>query len=232
MGTPNNLYALQQFDTTLFTLRAELNETQQALKEPEALLLAKIKDSELSASLAKVSVFIKDSELQIGSLQEKLNRSTQLLYSGKVKNPKELEDLESEVNSLTNRKEQMESKLMGLLEDQDATSNAFKENKENLSTMEQAWAAKAQNLRVQQGEIALKMKALLAKRKVQAEKIDPPILSQYQKLVQSKGGLGLAKLNGTSCSGCRIGLDGGTVRLINSGQLGNCTSCGRFLIRE
>lgn len=232
MGTPNNLYSLQQTDTKLLTLRAELHKTQLALKEPAVLVLARKKDAELSTSLTNVSTSIKDSELQIGTLQEKLNQSTERLYSGKIKNPKELEDIENEVKSLNNRKETMELELMELMENQESTSNASNTNKTELAQMEEGWVQKSQSLRIEQGEIALKMKALLGKRKEQAAKIDLPVLTQYQKLVQSKSGLGLVKLKGATCSGCKIGMDAGTVRLINSGKLTNCPSCGRYLIRE
>ncbi|MFK7804280.1 MAG: zinc ribbon domain-containing protein [Anaerolineae bacterium] len=232
MGTPNNLYALQQTDTKLLAFRAELNKTQQALKEPDDLVSARKKDVELSTSLTTLATSIKDSELQIGTLQAKLNRSTERLYSGKIKNPKELEDIENEVKSLNNRKETMELELMELMENQESISETSKANKANLTQMEEGWVKKSQSLRIEQGEIALKMKALLGKRKEQAAKIDLPILTQYQKLVQSKSGLGLVTLKGRNCSGCKIGMDGGTVRLINSGKLANCPSCGRYLIRE
>lgn len=232
MGTPNNLNALQQTDTKLLTLRAELNKTQQALKEPAELVQARKQDGELSTALTNLATSIKDSELQIGTLQEKLNRSTERLYSGKIKNPKELEDIENEVNSLNGRKDTMELELMELMEGQESTATTSNANKAELEQMEDNWVKTSQSLRIEQGEIALKMKALLGKRKEQAAKIDTPILTQYQKMVQSKGGLGLVRLKGSSCSGCKIGMDGGTVRLINSGKLANCPSCGRYLIRE
>lgn len=232
MSTPNLLYALQKIDTSLFTLRRELNEIQQALQEPSPLVTKRKEEKELTTSLATLSTSVKDSELEIGTLQEKLNRSTERLYSGKVKNPKELEDLESEVNSLNGRKDTMELELMELMEDQELTSEKLTTTQTQLGQMEENWSQTSQNLRIQQGEVALKMKGLLGKRKTQAEKIEHVVLTQYQKLLQSKGGLGIVKLKGGSCSGCKIGMDGGTVRQINSGKLGNCPSCGRYLIRE
>jgi predicted nucleic acid-binding Zn-ribbon protein len=231
MGTPDNLYVLQETDTSLFAHRVRLNETQQALKEPEALILARKNGDTLAGFQAKFSISVKDSELAIGTLQEKLNQSTERLYSGKVKNPKELGDIENEVNSLSNRKETMELELMELMEKQESNSNALATNQVQLAEMEAVWVRKSQGLRIQQGEIALKMKALLVKRKEQAAKIDPLILTQYQKLLQSKSGLGLVKIKGSTCSGCKISMDGGTVRQVNNGVLSKCPSCGRYLIR-
>ena len=232
MSTSNLLYALQKIDTALFTFRKELNEIQQALKEPVPLITKRNEKVELTTSLSTLSTSVKDSELAIGTLQEKLNRSTERLYSGKVKNPKELGDLESEVNSLNGRKDTMELELMELMEEQELTSEILNSTQDELGKMEEDWAQKSQNLRIQQGEVALKMKELLGKRKGQAEKIDQAVLTQYQKLLQSKGGVGIVKLNGNVCTGCKIGMDGGTVRQINSGKLINCPNCGRFLIRE
>lgn len=231
MSISNLLYALQKTDTSLFTLRKELNGIQQDLKEPTPLVNTRNQAKELTATLASHSSAIKDSELAIGTLQEKLNRSTERLYSGTVKNPKELTDLENEVTSLNGRKDDMELELMELMEKQEETSESLTATQNQLDEMEQTWAQKSQDLRIQQGEVALKMKGLLGKRKEQAEKIDPPILTQYQKLLQSKGGLGIVKLNGNTCSGCKIGIDAGTVRQINSGKLLKCPNCGRFLIR-
>ncbi|MEM8858326.1 MAG: C4-type zinc ribbon domain-containing protein [Chloroflexota bacterium] len=231
MSSPRDLYALQQLDTQLFSHRADLQETQQALQEPEKLTAAKQLKGTLEDQNKDVTSNIKNLELELGSLQEKLSRSTNRLYSGEVKNPKELTDLQNEVDSLNDRKETFEIEMMELMENQEGVTGKLTKTQEVLDKLEASWSIEFQELKVKQGEIALLMKDLLAKRKDKAAAISPPLLTKYQKLLQSKQGLAIVKLSGNTCTGCKIGMDGGTVRRVNSGELVNCPNCGRYLIR-
>ncbi|MEM9775717.1 MAG: C4-type zinc ribbon domain-containing protein [Chloroflexota bacterium] len=231
MSGPRDLYALQQLDTQLFSHRADLNETQQALAEPSKLVAARQLRSNLEEKLQSTGGSIKNLELELGTLQEKLSRSTNRLYSGEVKNPKELGDLQSEVDSLNGRKDTFELEMMEIMEGQEELNSKLAKTNEVLETLETNWAAESKELKIKQGEIALKMKKLLGKRKEKAAAITPSILTSYQKLLQSKQGLAIVKINGNTCTGCKIGMDGGTVRRVNSGELVNCPNCGRYLIR-
>ncbi len=231
MGNPNDLFALQKLDTSLFELRAKLQETQLALQEPTELVSLRTEAETLNESLATTTAQVKDKELNIGTLQEKLSRSTERLYSGQVKNPKELEDLEAEVKSIGKRVEGLELELMEAVEKQETLKSDSSTSNELLAEMEADWKTQSQDLRISQGEIATEMKAILEKRKPKVEKIAPNVLNNYMKLLKSKSGLGIVKLKGSNCEGCKIGMDGGTVRQVNSGQLLSCPSCGRYLIR-
>lgn len=231
MGNPNDLFALQKLDTSLFALRAKLQETQLALQEPAELVTTRAEAQSLEEGLAATTTIVKDKELEIGTLQEKLNRSTERLYSGQVKNPKELEDLEAEVKSLGKRVEGLELELMESVEKQESLKSDFTTTTELLTEIEAAWKTQSQDLRISQGEIATEMKGILEKRKPKVEKIAPNILNNYMKLLKSKSGLGIVRLKGNNCEGCKIGMDGGTVRQVNSGNLLSCPSCGRYLIR-
>lgn len=231
MSSPRDLYALQQLDTQLFNHRADLSQTQQALVEPTKLVAARQLRSNLEERLKNASGNIKNLELELGALQDKLGRSTNRLYSGEVKNPKELGDLQSEVDSLNGRKETFELEMMELMEGQEELSGKLSKTNEVLEALETHWTAESKELKIKQGEIALKMKALLEKRKEKAAGITPSLLTKYQKLLQSKQGLGIVKISGSTCTGCKIGMDGGTVRRVNGGEWVNCPNCGRYLIR-
>ncbi len=231
MATPNDLFALQKTDTALFTLRAKLHEIQRDLQEPDDLVSTKAVIQKLTEALATTGAKVKDSELQVGTLQDKLNRSTEHLYSGKIKNPKELEDLESEVKSLTGRVETVELELMEHIETQENLKSDLETNQIMLQELEEDWDGKSSELRTEQQRVALEMKQIIEKRKPQADKIDASILANYVKLLKSKSGVGISKLSGSQCEGCKISMDGGTVRQVNSNKWVNCPNCGRYLIR-
>lgn len=232
MGTPSDLFSLQKVDTKLFELRAKLNEIQQALQEPVDLIQTKTNVESLSKGLTQTNVEIKDQELQIGAVQEKLNRSNETLYSGKVNNPKELEDLQNEAQSLQSRIDDFELALMESMEKQEKLSVALKEHQTKLHALQEQWELSSETLRGEQGEIAQEMQKILGNRKARAEKIEGGIMQNYLKLLKSKSGMGIVPIYGSSCTGCKISMDGGTVRQVNSGQWVNCPSCGRYLIRE
>ena len=231
MGTPSDLFSLQKIDTSLFELRATLHEIQQALAEPRDLVETRADVETLTQKIAENNASVKDSELQIGSVQAKLNRSTERLYSGKIKNPKELEDLENEVKSLTSRIDDFELELMELMETQETLSSNIGSSRELLAVLEEDWSTNSAALKQRQAEVANQMKGILESRKSQAQKIEAGVMEKYVKLLKSKGGLGIVKLDGSKCEGCKIGMDAGTTRQVNSGQLANCPNCGRYLVK-
>ena len=118
------------------------------------------------------------------------------------------------------------------LETQESLKSDLETNQIMLQELEADWEVKSATLRTEQQDVAVEMKGILEKRKGQAEKIDASIMGNYVKLLKAKSGLGIVKLSGSKCEGCKIGMDDGAVRQVNSNQWVNCPSCGRFLIKE
>lgn len=229
MSVVDQLYQLQQTDTALEAAKQRLGAILRAQEEPEELKTARVRAEKATAVWQRWRTTQKDEELELGSTNSKADRSSDRLYSGKVRNPKELEDLQKEIEALGRRRAALEDELletMLMLEESEAERE---EAAAVLAKMTAAWEEKTAALREEQHTVALQINALIAQRQQRAARVEAAALRQYDSLRQKKGGLAVANLKNGSCQGCRVGLPASKVLAVKEGGLETCSSCGRIL---
>ena len=115
MSQAQVLYDLQQIDTEIRTKKQRLGEVLRLQKEPPALLAAREKAAAAEADLGRWRARHKDLTLEIATVADKAKRSEERLYSGVVKNPKELNDLQHEVEALGRRRATLEDEALQVM---------------------------------------------------------------------------------------------------------------------
>ncbi len=174
----------------------------------------------------------KDLSLELESLQNKVQRSENRLYSGKVTNPKELTDLQSEISSLGRRRESLEDELlevMILIEDNEEELSSASES---LAEIETNWNQTLAGLQQQQNELALRLQTLTGLRQKQLPLIPPKALAEYERIGKRHGGLAVTLLRGNICQGCRLNISASSVKAVTEGRLVYCDNCGRILTQS
>ena len=101
MNRSQTLFLLQQLDTGLDNAQYRIQEINNLLQNRSALDEAIIIRQEMESLHAENSKSLKIAEGEVSLQNAKLEQNQQKLYSGIVTNPKELEDLQMESNSLT-----------------------------------------------------------------------------------------------------------------------------------
>ncbi len=229
MSQAKVLYDLQQIDTEIRAKKQRLGEVLRLQKEPPALVAARASSAAAEAELQRWRARHQALTLEIGTVAEKASRSEDRLYSGVVKNPKELNDLQHEVEALGRRRAALEDEalqlMMGVDERQGASATAAAEVA-RLATDHNAVAA---TLRVEQQNLAIQLNRLLEKRQGQAALAQPAMLKLYDQLTQEKRGVAVAGLKGNKCQGCLVTISASTIRAADQGNLVRCDSCGRIL---
>ena len=226
----SQLFGLQEIDTQLIHGQARLNKIAKEIQEPQAMADLRATIEEKSEKINQIQAKIKDTELQIGTLQDKYSRSSDLLYSGKVKNPKELEDLQTEIKGLERRNGDLEETLLIQMEALDAVETVERAAKDELMLLSEEHDKVVATLQKEQQTLATALKSLMGTRKKKAAAIDKSVLTKYQKLLKSKGGIGVAKINNNSCQGCHVSIPAGLTRKVQLGGLETCPSCGRIMV--
>ncbi|MBP8949460.1 MAG: hypothetical protein KBG73_11505, partial [Candidatus Promineofilum sp.] len=94
MSQARVLYDLQQTDTEIRTKKQRLGEVLRLQKDPLALLAAREAAKAAADELHRWRARHQDLTLEIAGVADKAKRSEERLYSGVVKNPKELNDLQ------------------------------------------------------------------------------------------------------------------------------------------
>lgn len=230
MSQIQQLYQLQEIDTSLREKKTRLAEVLQAQRETPELLAARQRANEAATELQKWQNQRRDLNLELDGLNSKVKRSEQRLYSGNVKNPKELSDLQSEIASLGRRRTGLEDDIleaMIMIEEAETEKTAADES---LATVQTKWERAQANYKQEQNELALALHQLMTKRKEQLKMVTAESLSEYESLSRSKNGLAIAKLRANMCLGCRTTVSANIERLARQGQRAYCGNCGRIVV--
>lgn len=229
MSQSRVLYDLQQIDNEIRTKKQRLGDVLRLQKEPAVLVAARQKAEAIAADLREWQARHKALTLEIASLADKAKRSEDRLYSGVVKNPKELTDLQNEVEALGRRRASQEDEALLVMMEIDERKGVMAEADAEVERLAQEFAAASATLREEQQVLAVNLNVLLDKRARQVTLVQPALLKSYDNLSRQKNGVAVAGLRGNKCLGCQLTLANSTVRAVDEGKLVHCEHCGRIL---
>ena len=121
----NDLWRLQETDTALDSRRGSLDDAEARLGETEELIAtarARAKNWQPRCSVARGAQ--KDVELEADDLKSKIAPAETKLYSGAIKNPKELADLQADIDQLKRHLSAVEDRDLEALARLEAAENA------------------------------------------------------------------------------------------------------------
>lgn len=230
MSQPQLLYQLQQIDTEFQEKRQRLGEVLRAQKETEELLAARTELETAVATLRQWQSKHKLLVLELQSVSDKAKRSEQRLYSGNVKNPKELSDLEHEIASLGRRRATLEDDILEAMLELESAQAEHDQATAQLTAVSAQWEKSQASLKKEQYELALRLNALNEQRQHHLPRLAPERLAEYEQLRQKKGGLAVAGIQQNMCLGCRLNLPANKIKEAQEGRLTYCPSCGRLVV--
>jgi uncharacterized protein len=230
------LVELQDLDTQVRQLehrRAHLPE-QRALDDNAGTLQA------IAADYASTKEEFEVAERKQRRLEEEINtvearRKSEegRMYSGLITSSKELEALRSELGSLKSRKNDLEDELLEVMERVEELGGmveSLKSRHEELTGgVETLTAARDEAAR----EIDAELVELRERRAAAVAGIDAELLTAYDDKRGRKDGLAVARLEGRTCSGCRIELTAielEEVRRHAADGIAKCAQCDRLLV--
>lgn len=229
MSQARVLYDLQQIDTAIRTGKQRLGEVLRLQKEPAELTAARERAAAADAELQRRRARQRDLALETASVVEKATRSEQRLYSGLVKNPKELSDLQHEVEALSRRKVALEEESLRVLESVDEALAVKKSADAETAELSSRFETSSAALKAEQQTLAINLNRLMERRAQQVKLPPPRMLEVYEQLSRQKNGLAVAGLRGGKCQGCQVTVSASTARAAEEGKLVYCDSCGRLL---
>ncbi|MEZ4512849.1 MAG: hypothetical protein R3C62_13340 [Chloroflexota bacterium] len=230
MSQIQQLYRLQQIDTEIRQKKQRLAEVLRAQKETEALLAAREREKTAVSTLKKWQGTHSNLNLELGSLNSKAKSAENRLYSGNVKNPKELTDLQDQIAAMGRQRSGLEEQMleaMIMVEDAEAEAQAATTAR---SSEEAQWQQAQADYKEEQNTLALRLHHLLGARPKQVEQIDPKLLQDYERIGQRNGGEAVALLKLNMCQGCRITVSANKVKEVVEGKVTHCGGCGRILV--
>jgi len=226
-----DLYALQKIDSGMDALKRKFAALDKGAAEKTAYDAANAAFKELDAALHGVSGMLKDTELEQKAVEEKRASEEKKLYSGTVRNPKELTAMQEEVEMLARQKSRLDEKILLLMDEVEMAKQHQAAAKKTLSAARAALKAKLAIAQTAYDEMSAMGQRLMAYRKEAAKKIPESLMKRYEALRQQNQGIGIAAIvDGNTCDGCRMGLPSQIVTRVRLGKdIETCLNCGRML---
>ncbi|MFN2126852.1 MAG: zinc ribbon domain-containing protein [Anaerolineales bacterium] len=230
MSQPFKLFRLQQKDSQIDQYIARLRQIELEIKDDRTLKNA-IKNSEISDKEHQKSRNIltkADDNLQKQRL--KIETTESMLYSGKVKNPKELQDLENEAISLKRYLSVLEDRYLEALLEEEEFAVQNKSAQIELKNEENKHSNKLAELGKEKHKLESDVARISEERDVIAGSIDADDLNLYERLRKSRSGVAVARVTDKACSACGTTLSATLLHAArNPNQINRCETCSRIL---
>ena len=224
------LYRVQQLELEIINHTKRIKAINQQIEDDEALREAEFEAAKTEHEDAAKRA--RDMELEIAALMEKRQASESLLYSGEVNNPKELQDLQMELDSLTRRRDVLDDELKRIVTERDGCQQKLQESEANMEEARIARAAENQELLEEKAALTATINEQLTKRKAVVKKIPADIYKTYNSMRAKNSNRPVSVLKDDACAVCGIEQNSVVITAINrSDDIVNCQSCGRILIK-
>jgi hypothetical protein len=231
MSLPGQLYELQQVENEFQKKQKIVEQIDQQLSENQALLEAEAKLATRKEQLAEAKRKQKIAEWELEDLQEKVNSLNKKLYSATIKNPKELLNLEHELESLKRELRKKEDILLDMMGEVETMQGEVTASSEKLERLEQERQQKQEALNQERAEVESQLVSLDQRKQELRGQINPGALQLYEETKLTKG-QAIARVEQGRCQGCHVTLPMTEWRRARSGELVQCGNCGRILYLE
>lgn len=230
MSESLNLYRLQQLDTNIDRIETRLGEIERILNDNQRVQKATkaLKNAEETAKKARIELRQIEDKVEAQRLKRRTSEAS--LFSGKIKNPKELQDLQMETEALKRYIAQLEDEQ---LEAMITHETAEKAEKQAIKALDQAKGTTAEENAEMLGErnkLQDDLERLIREKEAVLQSTQPESLTLYKKIRKAKHGTAVAAVTDGGCSVCGQALTPADLQSIRaSNKLVFCPSCGRIL---
>ncbi len=228
MNVAKQLHQLQEIDLELESTEQALKQISSQLGESQPVVSTRAKLESEQQHLDDLKRQQHSAEWEIDDLTVKITTAEEKLYGGKMTNPKELADLQHDVDSLKARRNQLEDKTLEIMDQVELATASVAKVSSKFEALETEWHSQQQKLSAEMEQLKNKLSDLKQKRQPLSAEIDPQTLELYDDLKKQKG-TAVAKIEQGICRGCSISLPISELQQARSGNPVRCSSCRRIL---
>jgi len=225
-----HLFQLQKVDH-------RLDQIEQRSEKIAALLSnnPKLRSAEAQVKAGQQTLQQKEDELktlegQANGKKIKIEQSEAALYSGKNSNPKELKDLQLEIEALKRALGSLDEEQLNAMAILDEINQKLQENQAAYTAALAESQQENQQLFAEKGDLDKEKEKLLKERQAAAGQIAADAMSIYEKLRGTKNHIAVTAIDEQCCSVCGSEITASDIQKARaSSGLSFCPSCGRIL---
>ena len=227
------LVRLQELDSEIYALNNEKDSKPIEIKAIEDAFEAKKQNLLL---LEKNSLELqkqrKEKELELASNAEAVKKLQGQLYS--LKTNKEFQTMLQQIADAKADGSLIEEKILISFEESDKIKAQIDQENLNLKQEEKVFLESKEKVQLRVKEIDQRLNQLQAQRQQITPAIDPKMLSEYERILSSRGGLAIVTVVDNSCGGCHMLVPPQVINMIKMyDHIVTCEVCNRiFYIAE
>ena len=228
MGIAKQLYQLQVIDLAIESDKQTLSQKVSRLGERQILDNAQSKLTSEQKRLEALRQQQQSAEWEVDDILSKIATIEQQLYGGKITNPKELANLQHEVNTMKAKGNQLEDKALEIIDQVETAEKSVAAASSEFKKLEDEWHSQQQQLSTEIEQLKNQLSDRKKKRQQLSGDIEPQAVALYEKLRKQKR-QPVAKVEQGICRGCRISLAANELQRAKGNNTIQCSSCGRIM---
>lgn len=233
MAQAQALYALQEIDLKMIAHHKRLDALAQQLQDNHLVAEAQAQLDAAQAHLKPLRTRQKDLDLEIQTTRQKAKSSEDRLYSGNVKNPKEMQDLQQEIESLKHRNAELEDHMLELMLEIEAADETLQATQGNLADVTAQWEGEHSDLLTEKSTLETELEQLAAQRQKAVTHISAPNLKIYDTMKKKKANRPVSLMQGSMCTACGVEQTMAIEQAVmHNADLVYCENCGRILVKR
>lgn len=231
----SDFLALQDIDTTLDVIAHKRPRLAEVIAHQEASAAL----SDLRSRMATAQQRIESAQASIEAAEhaaaDLTNKRTRLEAQLKtVIAPREAEALMHEIETINGHRGELDDQELAALEEQAESEAALVELSQAVPGHEDAVAATKADLDRVHSAIDVEVADLRQQRAAAVESLGPDNSAFYERVRKQFGGVAVARLEGSHCSGCHMDLSPRELDIVKAAPadaLAECPQCGRIIVR-
>jgi predicted nucleic acid-binding Zn-ribbon protein len=228
MNLARQLYRLQELDLEIESDEQALKRVTSQIGESQAVLKTKDQLQSEQERLEGLKHQQHTAEWEIDDITNKIAAAEESLFSGRIKNPKELASLQQEVEMFKARRGRLEEKALEVIDQVEQSEASVAGITAELKTLTAEWQRQQEQLAGEKTKLQAALADLKQKWQQLSEQVEPETVEFYQELRERKG-TAVARVEQGICRGCRISLPITDLQRVRGNNLVQCSSCGRIL---
>jgi predicted nucleic acid-binding Zn-ribbon protein len=225
-----HLFQLQKVDSRLLQIDQRFVQIETDLANNPELVAIREKLENANHALAAKEETMKGLEKNIQTKRIKMQQSESSLYSGKNSNPKELNDLQTEIESLKKGIVTIEEQQFSLLNEIEMITQDVTNIQIEHDLIVQKTNILSHDLLVEKDSLLAEKEKLHKEKTVILSQIPENLVKQYQVLANEKNHVAVALVDEDCCSICGAEITPRDIQKVRASiSLINCPSCGRIL---
>ncbi len=226
------LYSLQEKDIKIFDLQQSLATLPKTVEEKQKLITNIKADFEKKkAEYVRLNSLKKEKESLLATKEATIAKHTADLNT--IKSNDMYKNCLLEIEKSKADKSVVEDEILQLMDDIDKETVKLKQYEQETKIKEETLNKEIEDAKTTVSKAKENIETVKKERDEFSKQIDVNILSQYERIRESRNGQGLALIEGDSCTGCNMVLRPQLiVQATKCKELAYCDNCSRILFNK